>query len=131
MSTTDFFLERLARKPKEVVLTILGIALLVELGFLGVGYLVMPWGAYDEPLGASFRHALRRVWLQTPHVVLIIATVGAIGIPLSRWDRAWQQAVNPSRERKRTDLPRAVAFTPLLIQTASRFPTLLHLSPCG
>ena len=90
LSTTDFFLEQLARKPKEVVLTILGIALLVELGFLGVAYLVMPWGAYDEPLGASFRHALRRVWLQTPHVVLIIATVGAIGIPLSRWDRAWR-----------------------------------------
>ena len=86
----NWLLGQLSERPKTIVLSALGIALLIDLGFLGVAYLVMPWGAHDEPLGASFRHALRRAWMQTPHVVLIIATVGAIGVPLSRWDRAWR-----------------------------------------
>jgi hypothetical protein len=79
-----------ARDPKIMVLAVLGIALLIELGFLGVAYVVMPWGACDEPLGASFRHALRRTWLQTPHLVLIVALMGAIGIPLLRLERTWR-----------------------------------------
>jgi hypothetical protein len=90
LSTTDFFLEQLARKPKEVVLTILGIALLVELGFLGVAYLVMPWGACDEPLGGSFRHALRRVWLQSPHLVVAALMNGVLFVPLQHMKVTWQ-----------------------------------------
>ncbi len=90
LDNQSWFLEKLSQQPKTTVLSVLGITLLVELGFLGVAYLVMPWGACDEPLGASFRHALRRAWLQTPHIVLIIALVGALGTPLSRWDRSWR-----------------------------------------
>ncbi len=89
LANLNWLLEQLAEQPKTTVLAVLGIALLIEVGFVGEAYLVMPWGACDEPLGASFRHALRRVWMQTPHVVLIIALVGAVGLPLSRWDRAW------------------------------------------
>lgn len=90
LANLNWLLGQLSERPRTIVLAVLGIALLIEVGFVGVAYLVMPWGACDEPLGASLRHGLRRVWLQTPHVVLIIATVGAVGIPLSRWERAWR-----------------------------------------
>ncbi len=81
-----------ARDPKSYLLAILSIALLTEVGFTGVAYLIMPWGAGDEPWRASFRHALRRTWLQTPHIVWIIAAVGAVAVPLLRADRASQSA---------------------------------------
>jgi len=87
-----WLVKELAEAPKTAVLSVVGIALLIEVGFAGVAYLIMPWGAHDEPLRASFRHSLRRTWLQTPHVVWIIAAVGIVAVLLSRADRAWRSA---------------------------------------
>ncbi len=51
------------QNAKFVVLVFLGVSLAIEAGFLALAFVVMPWGAGDEPLRSSYRHALRRTWL--------------------------------------------------------------------
>lgn len=43
---------------------------------MAVAFLATPWGARDESEWASFKHALRRTWLQTPHVAVGVLLVG-------------------------------------------------------
>ena len=54
----------------------------VEAGFAGLALLLAPWGAADEPLGASARNALRNTWLHTadalPWLLLLILLVSVL-----------------------------------------------------
>lgn len=82
----------IGRQPKENVLVLVIVVVLVELGFLAAALLVTPWGAQDEPIRSSFAHALRRVWLVTAHVLVAVFLVGVLGTTLSRMDTAWYAA---------------------------------------
>ncbi len=62
----------------------------IELGFLALALLIMPWGARDEPLRKSFANALRRVWLHTTHVLVVVFLVGTVATSLSRMETAWE-----------------------------------------
>ncbi len=81
-----------AEDPKEFVLIIGGITLLIEAGFVGLAFVMMSWGAVDEPLRASFSHSLRRVWCQTPHAMFIILLVTLLAGSLDRLDDIWVSA---------------------------------------
>lgn len=83
-----------ARDPKTTVLIIGGVALIVELGFVWLAFWLTPWGAVDEPLRASFLHAIRRVWCQTPHATLIVLTIALLTGYLNGLDATWT-AVHP------------------------------------
>lgn len=80
------------RQPIEFAFEVIGIAMLIEVTFLGVALLVMPWGACDEPLRNSYRHALRRTWLQTAHVIPIVLSVGTMIVVLDRLRAEWRLA---------------------------------------
>lgn len=85
------FLDELSRDPFGGFLAIAPIVLGVEVGFLLLALLVMPWGARDEPVRGSYRHALRQTWLRTPHVILVVFLAGATmilsaEIPTGRWN---------------------------------------------
>lgn len=60
-------------------------ALGIEAAFLGLAFLVMPWGACDEALRNSYRNSLRQTWLQTAHFIPVVLIVGTIGIVSARW----------------------------------------------
>lgn len=68
---------------------ILGSVMAVECGFVLVAILLMPWGARMERKRDTFRHALRRCWLQSPAIVLGILVFGLVVLPVgdarSRW----------------------------------------------
>ncbi len=82
------------RQPIRFPFAVMGVGLLIEVSFLGVALLVMPWGACDEPLRCSYRHALRRTWLQTAHVIPIVLFVGTMIVVFDRLGTEWRQA-NP------------------------------------
>ena len=82
------------RQPIRFPFAVMSVGLMIEITFLGVALLVMPWGACDEPLGSSYRHALRRTWLQTAHVIPIVLSVGTMIVVLDRLGTEWRQA-NP------------------------------------
>ena len=79
----------------ETVLTVLGIALLIETGFCAVAFLLMPWGAKDEPIRASYKHALRRIWIATPAIVMGIFVIGSVAVSLERMEQSWDGAHPP------------------------------------
>ena len=54
----------------------------IELGSLILALLAMPWGARDEPIGASLRHSLRRTSLATPVVLMGILVAGVMFVQL-------------------------------------------------
>jgi hypothetical protein len=88
------FIERTAtlvrdfqRKPVDAVL-FPGIAVgVIEVVFLSVALAVCAFGAQDEHLPSSIRHALRRTWLHTPHVAVAILLAGLLIVELEalRW----------------------------------------------
>lgn len=91
LTFSDFFAEvgrtcqntlaEFARNPIEFSLSILGFVLLFEAINLAVATVTVPWGAVDEPLKNSYRHAIRQVWLRSAHAVPIVGTVaGAIAL---------------------------------------------------
>ncbi len=86
------FSRDLAKHWDEATLVILGTMLAVEAGFFALALLLMPWGAVDEPLRASFSHALRRVWCQSPHVWLAIVLIGLSAMGIDRLGDAWSAA---------------------------------------
>jgi len=85
-----FVADAFASDPKTTVLVVIGVALLIELGFVWLAFWMMPWGAVDEPLRASFSHALRRIWCQSPHGLLIILLIGGLTAQLDRLNDAWK-----------------------------------------
>ncbi len=90
-----FLVLDLQRDPSGIILSLLGQGLAVEVGFLALAVLLMPWGARDERIGATYRHALRRVWLQSAHAIPIVLLVGSVAIALAGAERAWWRE-NPS-----------------------------------
>jgi hypothetical protein len=48
----------------------------VELSFLLLALIVLPWGAGDEPLRSSWAHALRFTWLHTTHALPLLLVIG-------------------------------------------------------
>lgn len=85
------FLDELSRDPFGGFMAIAPIVLGVEIGFVVLALLVMPWGARDEPVRESYRIALRQTWLRTPHVILVVFLAGATmilsaEIPTGRWN---------------------------------------------
>jgi len=66
----------------------------LELGYLLLAGLVMPWGAADEALRRSFAHALRFTWLHTTHVALVVFLVCCLILMTDRsaspeWAAGW------------------------------------------
>lgn len=94
-STVEEFLSVLEKRPIPVSLAVLGIALAIEIEFLLIAGLFGAWGALDEPIGQTYREAIRRTWAWTPFVVPAILTVGFVGGSLERWKARWN-AEHPS-----------------------------------
>ena len=88
-------LERMPLQALPVLPRVLGSVVIVELVFVCLALLLAPWGARDEPMSASCRHALRRVWLQTAHLVQLVLIVSILAIVLVRAEQAWEQADPP------------------------------------
>lgn len=62
----------------------------IELGYLVLAALLMPWGAADERLRSSWSHALRITWLHTSHAlptVLLVGGLSALYEEAARTDR--------------------------------------------
>lgn len=66
-----------ARNPLESSLMVIAIAVGIELAFVSFAHGVMPWGARDERLRDSYKHALRQTWLRTPHILVIVFVMGS------------------------------------------------------
>jgi hypothetical protein len=81
-------------RPWWTVPLAIGIILGVEAVFPAIALLVMPWGARDEPLRASYRNALRQTWLRTAHVIPCVILVGTLAVAYDRVETEWRNA-NP------------------------------------
>ncbi len=89
LNVVAFVADAFAEDPKTTVLIVVGVGLLIELGYVWLAFWMMPWGAVDEPLRAGFSHTLRRIWCQSPHALLIILLIGGLTAQLDRLDDAW------------------------------------------
>jgi hypothetical protein len=70
--------------------------LLLEAMFLILAGILMSWGPAMEPLGASYRHALRRLWLHTGQLLLLIGGITALAIGLNRLGGLWEARLTAS-----------------------------------
>ena len=61
----------------------------IQLAFLLAALVVMAWGARQEPMASSFYHALRRTWLQTPHLVLMVLLASIMMSYLGGIEHTW------------------------------------------
>ncbi|MCH7595287.1 MAG: hypothetical protein IID35_01905 [Planctomycetes bacterium] len=101
------------RQSVETVLTVLGVALLIETCYCAVAFLLMPWGARDEPIRQSYKHALRRAWIGTPAIVMGILVTGSVAVTVERMDRSWRRAHPPPTTRlPYPDYPRIASTAP-------------------
>ncbi len=76
----DEIAEELTSPPYGETAAVLAVALSIEAAFLVLALLVMPWGARDEPLRASFRNALRQTWLRTVQIIPCVFIVGSFAV---------------------------------------------------
>ena len=72
-----------------LLLSIAAFALCVEVGWLMLAAVVMPWGAGDEPLRMSYRNALRQTWLHTASILPVIILVWAFSAAHDHIETAW------------------------------------------
>ncbi len=80
----DDIIESFVSDPKSMT-TITIIAVLVgEAFFLLVAFILMPWGARDEPMRKSYRNALQRAWLHSAHALLLILLAGTLNTSVDR-----------------------------------------------
>lgn len=89
------------RDPGTSFLVLASLVLSVELTFLGLAGLLTPWGAGDEPIRASILHSLRRVWLQTSHVLPAFLLIAVFTNSVMAASRQWERdhgAAAPSYE---------------------------------
>ena len=84
-------LEQIPLQALPVLPRVLVTLAIVEFAFVGLALLLSPWGARDEPVSASCRHAMRRVWLQTTHLVPIVLLIGGVAVGLTWAEAAWEQ----------------------------------------
>jgi len=90
--------------PGVAFLATTGNALLIESIFFILACVFMPWGAVDEPLRASFSHAFRRAWCQSPHVALCIILIALLAWRVDALNDAWT-AAHPVDYPKAPDPP--------------------------
>ena len=86
------FVLELQSDPRGNGLALLGSLLSLEVAFLALAVLAMPWGARDERIWATYRHALRRVWLQSTHAIPILLLVGGATVVFASLERPWMRA---------------------------------------
>lgn len=77
------------RDPWQSLDSLMRLVIPIEVGLLGLTLVIMPWGARDESFRGSYVHTLRRVWLQTTHVIPIVLLLGGVAIGLASAERAW------------------------------------------
>ena len=90
--------EVFARQPLVMTVATAATFFGIELAILLAALVAAPWGARDEPIGVSFRHAVRRTWLVTPHALLVILASALTIFPLSRATQAWWHANPPTTD---------------------------------
>jgi hypothetical protein len=76
-------------EPYVIPLAVTAGFLAVEAGYLVLGFIVAPWGARDETIHASFCNGVRRTWLHTSHVLLLIVVVGGFTVFVTRHASDW------------------------------------------
>lgn len=82
------FARHAAETAFVTVMSLLG----VELAFIGLAMVVLPWGAGDERLRSSWAHALRFTWLHTTHAVPLVLVIGALTAHWNiKWDNWWKE----------------------------------------
>jgi hypothetical protein len=75
----------------------LAIVLAIELGYAALALWLLPWGACDEPIKESLRHALRRVWMQSPQLLLFFVIAGGATAYLYQTHQEWMHAYGHQR----------------------------------
>ncbi len=94
LSAFGELLEEFGRDPQEASVITASIILAVELEFLLLALAVLAWGAVDEPLRASWAHALRRVWLLTSHALPIVLLTATLIIGIERAQRQSRSGID-------------------------------------
>jgi hypothetical protein len=61
-------------RSTEIQLMLISGVLAVELGFVMLGLILLPWGANHEPAGVCVRRAFRTSWLNSTLLPLLVAT---------------------------------------------------------
>lgn len=87
-------IDEFSRDPSMVILTVLAVGTGVHLVSFVLATILMPMGARDEPLRASFYYSLRLVWLSVLRLALIVLVLGSVGGVLDRVERNWS-SINP------------------------------------
>ncbi|HSW45273.1 MAG TPA: hypothetical protein VLM89_06855 [Phycisphaerae bacterium] len=82
-------------RPQEALLVTGAIVLSIEIAYLILAGLVMPWGAVDEPLWSSWKNGLRFSWLHTTHALPVVLLVGDLSVWHSWAEREYYQATPP------------------------------------
>ena len=62
----------------------------IEIGFIVLALIVLPFGARDEPLRHSFAHALRQTWLHSVHALPTVFLGGLLIVAWARAERAFR-----------------------------------------
>lgn len=81
------------RSPKRAALVVPIVTAAIELAFPFLALVMTPWGAGDEPLRSSYRNALRRTWLHTIHITLLITVTGGAMAAVDRVSRESRRAL--------------------------------------
>lgn len=93
LNVFGIFLNEVAEYPFPT----LAIVLAIELGYAALAVWLLPWGACDEPLKDSLRHALRRVWMQSPQLLLFFVIAGCTTAYLYQTHQQWMHVYGQQR----------------------------------
>lgn len=93
---------------EKATLVSLVVMMSVELGFLVLAMAIFPWGAKDEPWGTSLAHALRRAWLHSGYLPLLILIIGLLIIELDRTQMRYWSSSHVQNYPSRPSLPPSV-----------------------
>ncbi len=113
--------EELVEDPWESVAIVATVSLATECGFLLLAFIVMSWGACDEPIRQSFRHSLRRTWLQSVHAVWAVLLAGSVVICMGEIQRRSMQGMPPIHWPKQPPQPPLSPTDPGYAQAQAEF----------
>jgi hypothetical protein len=95
LRAADEALVEWARHPIAVSLAMLGVFLWIELSHLVLAFVVFAWGGIAcERLRDSYGHAIKQVWLRTPHALLLVLLIGIVALALDNAGDRWR-AIHP------------------------------------
>jgi hypothetical protein len=80
---------QLTRTPGRLASTIAGGLALTEFGAVLLAFMVAAWGARDEGLWASVANSLRWTWLQTTHLLPLVALIGILAVSIDHARDEW------------------------------------------